>query len=271
MMRRPEPYRCRVCSIAVLSMMPILACHDSNDPTLLVRITSSLSIPQETDTLVARVVENGTSTERTYLLGDPPRDAWPQILPVIAGNNSAKMVTVAGELRFSPVGRPSVVVGYGETRAEFPVAGERMVDLDVPRACVDLDGDGYGNGFGCAQPDCDDRRADVPSPNFSLCPGLGSPDGGASMDAGATDSGRPSRDAGVDGGFPDLCGARDVTCAANETCLSGQCYRRCETNLDCGEFDLGCINPPGICICRRMCNNNTDCGPYQCRDGCCRI
>lgn len=255
------------CFSATLSV----GCDGAGASALVVSIRSSLEIPAETDTLVVRIVESdGTSTERSYGLGEPPRDAWPQTLPVLPGRRGGERVTIAGELRVSVVGMPSVVVGYGETAATLPERAQSGVDLDIPPACIDADGDSYGTGFGCKRPDCDDTRSDVPDPNF--CSGVRPPppDGGP-RDGGAPpapDSGVPAR---RDGGTPASPCDGSVTCAADETCLGGQCYRRCRDTRDCREVSYGCLDRLGVCICRVPCATSNDCGPYTCVDRCCQI
>ncbi len=164
-----------------------------------------------------------------------------------------------------------MVVGFGEIDVSFPRTGSDTVRLDVPRSCIDSDHDGYGLGFGCKRPDCDDTDPNVPS--RGLCPGFGGPDAGpqdAAPDAGPVDAGPV--DAGPDAGLPgDLCGGAN-TCAPEEACLAQMCFKRCATNEDCGALTLGCLDTIGVCICRVPCpNGDQDCGPYECIDGCCNL
>lgn len=255
----------RALPIAIL--LALFACDDDG-PAVVLEIASDLTIPGETNSLVARVQEGGaTLAEETYALGDPPRDQWPQTLPVVAGGRADDRVMVAAELRISAPGMPSVVVGYGEREVAFPRSGYETVHLDVPRSCIDADADGFGIGFGCKRPDCDDTDPRVPAEEF--CPGQ-SPDAGVPD---ARDAG-PGGDGGVDAGVrldggTDLCGG-DV-CEPNERCLMDQCLTRCRTNQDCGTLELACLEQFGVCICRVPCFNGNECGPYECVDGCCRI
>ena len=259
------------------ALLAILVSCSADQPAVIVEISSDLSIPTETNSLVARIQESGTTlAEKTYTLGEAPNDRWPQTLPLLPGDGHGANVDVAAELRITAPGMPSVVVGYGERTIQFPNEGEETVTLDVPRSCVDADDDGFGIGFGCKRPDCDDTDPRVPAEAF--CPGFGIPDAGQPADTGVvTDAGQPADagDAGVvDTGPPDsgieLCGAE--VCEPDETCLNQQCLQSCMNNLDCGSISYACLEQFGVCICRVPCFNGTqDCGPYQCVDGCCEI
>lgn len=251
----------------LLAIAPCLAA--CGEPAVVVEIVSDLGIPRETNSLVARVDDGTAVVEETYALGDPPRDGWPQTLPILAGTGRER-ATVAAELRISASGMPSVVVGYGEREIHFPRSGYDTVRLEVPRSCIDSDGDGFGIGFGCKRPDCDDTNGTVPAEAF--CPGYGV------VDAGVADAGPPPDAGPSDGGLPDTgapdsgveaCGG-DI-CQPDETCLNQQCLLRCETTLDCGEIHLACLEQFGVCICRVPCFNVDDCGPYVCVDGCCEL
>lgn len=231
---------------------------------MLVDISSELAIPEETNNLVVRIsVDGAESVEEVYTLGDAPRDRWPQTLPLLADDALPERLTVAGELRVTTEGRPSVVVGYGEVQVDFPNAGTERTPLEVPRACRDDDGDGYGLGFGCISFDCDDDDPDVPRERF--CGEPAARDGGV-RDGGGRDAGPPVRDGGVVG---TPCGT--MVCGEDEACLNRECYPRCMSNADCGELHLGCLTRYGVCICRVPCGSTNDCGPLECTDGCCRF
>jgi hypothetical protein len=249
--------------------LALLSC--SNDPpSVVVELRSDLEIPRETNSLVARLQSSGRIiAEETYSLGEAPRDRWPQTLPVIAGEVRDQPIAFAAEARISRTG-PSVVVGFGEVQFAFPASGSATVALDLPRSCIDDDRDGFGIGFGCKRPDCDDTDFSIPIPNF--CPGLGAPDAGpidATPDAGPVDA--EPVDAAPDTGVPGpTCGT--TTCNPDQTCLADQCWKSCTTNEDCGALSLGCIEEFGVCICRAPCfNGDQDCGPYECIDGCCNL
>lgn len=250
-------------------MLALLSCDDG-PPAVILEIHSDLEIPRETNSLVARVqVDGRTIADETFTLGDPPRDRFPQTLPLIAGATYDDRVHVAAEARIALTG-PSVVVGFGELDVAFPRSGSDTVRLDLPRSCIDGDGDGFGLGFGCKRPDCDDTDPDVPAQAF--CPGFGAPDAGpmdATPDAGPEDGG--PMDAAIDAGVPGTaCG--QTTCAEDEDCLGNACFKRCTTHEDCGALTLGCLENFGVCICRVPCfNGDQDCGPYECIDGCCQL
>jgi hypothetical protein len=253
---------------AQLSILTALfACKADAPPALIVDISSELAIPEETNGLAVRVRADGEDRiESTYELGTPPRDRWPQSLPIVAGDDAPERVTVAAELRVEQEGRPSVIVGYGDIDEPFPTAGETHVGLFVERACVDADDDGYGVGFGCALPDCDDADPDAPSIYF--CGEKPPPDGGIPEDDGGTprDGGPAPRDGGVG---QQMCDS-DI-CEADEVCFAGMCMKRCTSSEDCGELHLSCLTRYGVCICRVPCRGGTDCGPLECTDGCCQF
>lgn len=255
-------------TLATAILLSLLACDDDG-PAVVLEIASDLAIPGETNTLVARVQQDGaTLAEETYPLGDPPRDQWPQTLPIVAGARADDRVMVAAELRVSTPGMPSVVVGYGEREVAFPRRGYETLRLDVPRSCIDADSDGFGIGFGCKRPDCDDTDPRVPEEEF--CPGQ-FPDAGIPdvPDAGPPQDGGPDAGVGPDSGT-EICNGE--ICQPNERCLMNQCLRECSTSQDCGTIELACLEQFGVCICRVPCfNRGQDCGPYECVDGCCRI
>jgi hypothetical protein len=258
-----------------LLIVLVLASCDDDPSSVIVEIHSDLQIPREANSLIARVQHDGhTIAEETYSLGEPPRDRWPQTLPLIAGSTYDDRVTLAAEARIALSG-PSVVAGFGEIEVIFPESGTETIRFELPRSCIDEDDDGYGIGFGCKRPDCDDANVDIPE--RELCPGFVVPDAGTpdvgpkdgGPDAGPEDGGAP-----IDGGAPDAggfgCGA--TTCGAGQTCLGDMCWKSCATNEDCGDLSLGCLENFGVCICRAPCfNGQEDCGTYECIDGCCDI
>ncbi len=244
------------------------ACQ-TDAPALLVDVSSELEIPGDTNNLVIRIDADGERFEQAYTLGDAPRDRWPQTLPVVGVDSIPKRLTVAGELRVTTEGRPSVVVGYGEVEVAFPAEGIARAPLEVPRACTDADGDGFGVGFGCSDPDCDDDDPDAPRLYFCGSGPIrdgGVRDGGPVRDGGVRDGGPAPRDGGVSG---TPCG--DAFCAEDEMCLDAECYRSCTTNADCGAIHLGCFTRYGVCVCRLPCRDSTTCGPLECIDECCQF
>lgn len=255
----------------LLILLALASCRADAPPALIVDISSDLTIPAETNGLAVRVRADGEERiESTYELGTAPRDRWPQSLPIVAGDDTPARISVAAELRVEQDGRPSVVVGYGDIDEPFPVSGETRVGLLVERACVDADGDGFGVGFGCVSPDCDDTDPNAPAVYF--CGQGPAPDGGV-RDGGPRDGGPPGRDGGInppprDGGS-ETCGG-DI-CEANETCFVGACRRSCTRNEDCGEVHLACLTRYGVCICRAPCPGGDECGPLECVDGCCQF
>ncbi len=251
-------------SLASIAWLAVLGCQSQGPAALLISLESELQVPQETNSLVVRVLDQRTPlTEQTYSLGDAPRDRWPQTLPLLAGQAHSKTVMLATELRIATVGQPSVVVGFQETQLTFPERGQDNVSITIPRSCVDEDGDGFGVGFGCARPDCDDQRADVPDPNF--CPGPEQPDAGVG-DVGMRDLGTPDAGPGM------TCGPRADVCQNDEICFMEMgCFRPCQRPQDCGSLHLGCLDSVGICICRVPCSGQGDCGPFECIDNCCQI
>lgn len=253
---------------------------------LYVEISSSLLIPAEANTLVVRVTGPTTTEEKSYTLGEAPRDVWPQVLPIL-GDDVEKPLMIAVELRLLKSGMPSVAVGYGEIAAVLPSSGEGRIALDVARACVDNDNDGYGVGFGCANPDCDDTRNDVPFPTF--CPNQLPPppgdaglppdlDGGVPPDAQPIDdAGGAPEDAGMVGA-PDaaepglICEIIGTTCPPDQVCFSGRCWYPCNSDVDCTRVNEACLESFNICICRVPCDpNNADSCIFggTCINGCC--
>lgn len=284
----------RLGSIA-LAICALSACKKESG-LLYVEISSSLLIPAEANTLVVRVTGPTTTEEKSYALGAAPRDVWPQVLPIL-GDSVEKPLTIAAELRLLKSGMPSVAVGYGEITTILPSSGEVKVGLAVARACTDDDQDGYGIGFGCANPDCDDTRNDVPFPTF--CPSPISPppsdggpppdpdggpqpdpDGGAlpkDADLPVDDAGTPPEDAGTPG-QPDaaepglICELIGTTCPSDQVCFSGRCWYPCNSDTDCTRVNEACLEAFNICVCRVPCDpNNVDSCIFggSCVDGCC--
>jgi hypothetical protein len=262
----------------LIAAVSLAACSEESG-RLYVEITSSLSIPRETNALVVRVQKNppgsGDSGEKSYLLGEPPRDVWPQVLPILGDGFEADLA-ITVELRLSRPAMPSVGVGFGEKRATLPRIGSETITLDVARSCEDRDGDTYGTGFGCSNPDCDDTRPDVPFPIF--CPndippvndagvppppdsGVPEPDGGVSLDADLPDADDPGL----------ICELVGTECPPDQVCFSGRCWDPCQTDIDCSSINEACLEQIGICVCRVPCDVNTPetCVFGDCIDGCC--
>ena len=260
---------------ALAIALALVAC-DGDPPSVVVEIQSDLEIPRETNSLLARVQFDGrTIAEETYALGDPPRDRWPQTLPLIAGDTYDDRVMLFAEARIAISG-PSAIAGFGQIEVVFPESGSDTLVLELPRACRDDDHDGYGIGFGCKKPDCDDTNDRIPYP--SLCPGFIVPDAGmgdsgesdSGADAGPSDGGNPPDPDGGTNGFP--CGM--TTCNADQTCLGDMCWKSCMTTEDCGVLALACLEDFGVCICRVPCfsGSSAECPlETECISGCCNI
>ena len=214
-------------------------CEAEAPPTLVLRMSSDLAIGSDTNAGTVRVrIDDTLIRQAAFDLGDGERTAWPQTLPVVAGTLRPDEIGLEIELQWTSPGQPSTTVGYVELTSAFPSRGTAFVDIAVPRACEDGDDDGYGIGFGCEEPDCDDSNPDVP--RFQMCPGA----------------------------TADCLGQM---CETDQTCFMGECVRQCTENADCPEVQLGCFQQMGVCICRRPCTEGTNsCAPLECRDGCCQ-
>ncbi|MBI2376854.1 MAG: hypothetical protein HYV07_22840 [Deltaproteobacteria bacterium] len=255
--------------VGLTAVVVTLGCTRAS-PSLLVEVTSSLAIPAETDSLVARVLTiDGAKLleEQSYALGSAPNDVWPQTLPIISGETSPTDFALVVELRKTRGGAPSDVMGFASAQARFPDFGTREVPLPVPRVCTDEDYDEYGLGLGCRGPDCDDSRPEVPV------------DLSCDSDAGVGDASRDggSRDGGRDAGFPDggpiPCDRTDAgSCGPGFVCTPlGRCARECVVDRDCGRPWLMCLQTIEACFCRVPCRPAGGCGPYACVDGCCQV
>jgi hypothetical protein len=278
-----------------------MGCAPAEPASLVLRLDSELVIGQETNSLVVRVrADDGVPEEASYPLGEGVRAAWPQTLPIVAGARHPELVALALELRFASPGVPSVVVGYSEFTHRFPAAQSEEVTVHIARACTDADDDGYGVGFGCDKPDCDDADPDVPVLRFCGAPpepdagvrdagpaedaGPGPDatpdagvegDGGEGRDGGPTseDAGPPdtgvAEDAGLQDAGPALCAGE--VCEADEVCFMDRCRQTCMSNRDCDGVQLACLESYGVCICRVPCRDSNVCGPFQCIEGCCQL
>jgi hypothetical protein len=219
---------------------------------LIVRIRSPLTIARETNQIVARVTpEGGMATEQGYDLGAPPRDHWPQTLPIIAGQET-RSFALRVELRRSAQGQASVEVGFAETSTRI-AQGQRTMDMVVPRDCMDMDGDGYGVGFGCKGPDCDDTRADIPDQN--PCPPA--PDGGVGSDG------------GMPGGLGPCILGDSNPCQPGQACVAMQCFQECSDSVPCADLSYGCVPGFDVCLCKAPCFT-FQCSASACVNGCCR-
>lgn len=72
--------------------------------------------------------------QESYLLGTPPRDRWPQTLPLISEGRLAT-VGVGAELRLTAQGGAPRIVGYGSLEVSFPSSGSKEVELTIARSC----------------------------------------------------------------------------------------------------------------------------------------
>ena len=239
-------------------------CAEDTPATLIVRLQSDLGIGDETNGGAVRVRSQGRLLEQSsFELGTGARARWPQTLPIVGEGLRPERVTLEIELLWTTPGRPSAVVGYIETTTAFPQRDVTVFDVSVPRACDDEDEDGYGVGFGCEQPDCDDQDPEVPSERF--CDASPPPASDAGVGTG-TDAGTPSMDTGAGGG--ECAGER---CASDEVCFANSCARSCQENRDCPEVHLGCLRQYGVCQCRIQCfDGSNNCGSMECKDGCCQ-
>ena len=226
-----------------LVALGLAGCGPETRPALIVELESSLEIGVDTNSIALRIRRDESLLYQvSHALGDPPRDAWPQTVPIVSNDEALGPVTLEVELLWTEAGMPSATVGFTELTITVPTSGADVQTVVVPRACDDADGDTYGEGFGCRGPDCDEGNADIPA--RLQCPDwpLGSPG--------------------------DMCGA--FVCNEDQTCFDGQCLQTCVSNSDCGESFILCFRPIGVCVCRLPCTASTSCGPYQCREGCCQ-
>ncbi|MBI4820006.1 MAG: hypothetical protein HY791_27270 [Deltaproteobacteria bacterium] len=248
--------------IVAVGLLWAAACA-KGQPSLLVEVTSTLEIPRETDSLVARVFTIDGQTlleEQSYALGASPNDVWPQTLPIVSGEKSPQDFAFVVELRKTRMGAPSDVMGFASAQARFPEIGTRKVPLPVARVCSDEDYDEYGLGLGCRGADCDDTRSEVPA---SVSCDV---DAGVRPDAGV-------RDVGVRDGGPVPCNRDDPSsCGEGQVCTPlGRCALACTQDRECADRLLMCLQPIGACLCRIPCRQGGNCGPYACIDGCCQI
>jgi hypothetical protein len=202
--------------------------------SLLVRFTSTLAIPSETDTLLVRVTVNGSSiADQSYNLGPPPRDVWPQLLPIV-NDDALQMVTIVAELQKSGGTQGPVLVGYGAVDAAFPSSGSKEVDLVVQRTC----NSGNGSGAGCQM---------------------------QQTDAGPSDGAAGSSDATVS------CVPVDGPCTSGQVCLENHCRNTCSIMQGCPDPNTVCFL--NACSCLLSCADDVNrCYPFTCQsNGCCRL
>lgn len=131
-------------------------CAADGPAVLVLDIDADLEIGREVNELRVQLRADGEPLEDTvYPLGEGDRADWPQILPIVEGALHPSMLTIRLELAWNvPGGR--VVLGATEMQARFPGRRTQHASVYVRRACEDFDSDGYGVGYGCDEPDCDD-------------------------------------------------------------------------------------------------------------------
>lgn len=240
-------------------MLLLVGCEPAPVETardLLLEIHSSFQLPDEANELWVQVESDGAVVaQELYPLGAPPRDRWPQTLPIYGGEHHADTVDVALDLRLRLAeDEPPVLRGQVAQRIAFPAEGTRTVAMEIPRGCEDADGDRYGEGMGCRGADCDDGDAAL----NTYCP---APVVDCSSDA-------------------SLCDAE------TELCHAQVCLPRCDPLAwwdDCGRKEyLTCLADPGVCVCRTPCDDDEGCEicsswdwmcafpeQWSCTDGCC--
>jgi hypothetical protein len=122
--------------LPALCAMALIGCTDHG--SLVVHLSSSLQIPNETDELLVHLISNGnTVKDQIYDLGTPPRDDWPQVLPIVSDSGGLKAVTIAAELRKGMPGRIPLLVGFSAVDAMFP-ASERSTSSSTCSAPASL-------------------------------------------------------------------------------------------------------------------------------------
>jgi hypothetical protein len=219
------------------------ACSEAA-PSIILDIRSPLAIPTEANGLGVRLLDDRTVLrEESYSLGSAPRDRWPQSLPIVPGPSSPKALSIVLELRLTTGAAPSEIVGFAVASATFPATGVTRIDVEIGRACSDVDGDGFGAGAGCRGSDCDETRREAPDPEGCEVPDGGTPDSGP-------------------------CGGR---CGASESCCREQCVPACD-NFACGEDRLCRFDCDG-CECIYPCAGQPGrCGlNFPCVNGCCQL
>jgi hypothetical protein len=173
-----------------------------------------------------------------------------------------------------------VIVGAGDDGGDVVT---RLCEPGVPACsgCLDEDGDGFGLGWGCRGPDCDDTDANVHPDAVEICNGLDDNCSGVADDPFDFMS------------SPLHCGGCNQPCAPAfrevTACVGGFCQRRCEAGWH--DFDPlvpGCETPcspnpetGGVEVCNFVdddCNGVGDCTPcalpqtaqHLCAAGVCR-
>ncbi len=216
----------------------VVGCGESTS-RLELRLVSPLSVPGEADQLVVRVYTGTIAIGgESYRLGEPGRDAWPMLVPIIGVGARQHAVSLVVELQTTQDG-PSETVAFATASAMFPDGGVQTVAIEIPRACIDRDGDGYGVGLGCRGPDCDDERAEVPG----------------QLDCPAVD--------------PNRCGDSPRPCAGSQVCYGAACRDPCEREKECAGVGQTCLRSEGVCVCRTPCDQVEGCFPFECIEGCC--
>jgi hypothetical protein len=245
-----QPRAIAIALVQLFGAATAIGCQEHG--AIVIHLTSSLEIPLETDALLVHLYSGGASIrDQTYPLGTPPRDGWPQVLPIVSDGGELSSVTIAAELRKAGRGQIPMLVGYSAIDAVFPSSGARDVALDIARACDSPDG--YGSGSGC--------RGPRPIADAGVMMMIRSDAGSVSA---PPDAGGPA------GG----CAPIEGPCAANEVCFEDHCRTTCSEMNPCQDANYAyCVDPPGVCDCTLRCNDNTSrCYPFTClANGCCRL
>lgn len=238
-------------AIVAASMSGFCGCGEET-PALLAEIRSPLAIPTQTNELVVRIKTGDQILKQvSSSLGLPPRDAWPQTLPIVAGAKHRSRISVEIELRMNLPGVSTDAVGYSRSAFEFPETGTLEALFEVARICADVDGDGYGVGRGCLGPDCDETSTDVP--RLLPCQTVACTPGGDD-------------------------------CDSEQICHQDACVPRCDTESAlCSGMHVKCDAPSGACVCRSPCVEQADCQfcwpsetdcqitiDWECAGECCR-
>jgi hypothetical protein len=131
--RAPRDLRPHLRALIPALLWGVAGC--SSPASIVLRLSSELLIPTEADTLVVSVYSGAEAVrQESYLLGTPPRDRWPQTLPLISEGRLAT-VGVGAELRHTAQGGAPLIVGYGSLEVSFPSSGSKEVELTIARSC----------------------------------------------------------------------------------------------------------------------------------------
>lgn len=228
--------RARLGAALVAALFSTAAC--SGPTSILVRITSSLTVPDQLDELHVHVEGDSPSAaiDRDYVI-----TGLPQTLSLRPGPMSMSRVTITVTGTHGPTFVVQRVVG-----AMFVTGTEQVVEIDLPADCV---GVVCGAGIDCVAGRCSSR------------------DGGVG-DAGPGDAGLDA--ATVDVGPPDAGCASDLACddhlaCTHDACVTGACTHTpddalCMTGTTC-DVTTGC--PPRSCTADADCDDHLFCNGVE--------